>query len=33
MLIGLLAYHEKVNGYQVVGLALGMAAIAFLSVG
>jgi len=33
VLIGLLAFHEKVSAYQLVGLALGVAAIAFLSVG
>ncbi|HUY75601.1 MAG TPA: hypothetical protein VMV29_02445 [Ktedonobacterales bacterium] len=33
VLIGLLAFHEKVSPYQLVGLALGVAAIAFLSVG
>jgi multidrug transporter EmrE-like cation transporter len=30
--IGLFVYHEKVSPYQVIGLALGIAAIAFLSV-
>ena len=33
VLIGLLVFHEKVSPYQLVGLALGVAAIAFLSVG
>lgn len=32
VLIGLLVYHEKVSPYQVVGLLLGVAAIAFLSI-
>jgi drug/metabolite transporter (DMT)-like permease len=31
VLIGLFLYHEKVSPYQVIGLALGIAAIAFLS--
>ena len=33
VLIGLLVYKEKSNAYQLVGLALGIAAIAFLSAG
>lgn len=32
VLIGLFIYHEKVSPYQVIGLALGVAAIAFLSM-
>lgn len=32
VLIGLFIYHEKVSPYQAIGLALGIAAIAFLSV-
>ncbi len=32
VLIGLLVYKEKAGLYQLVGLALGIAAIAFLSV-
>jgi multidrug transporter EmrE-like cation transporter len=32
VLIGLLVYHERVNGYQLVGLILGIAAIIFLSI-
>lgn len=32
VLIGLLVYHEKVSSYQVIGLLLGVAAIAFLSI-
>src|SRR5215469_12575558 len=31
VLIGLLLYHEKAGPYQLVGLALGIAAIAFLT--
>lgn len=31
VLIGLLVYHERVSRYQLVGLALGIAAIAFLT--
>ena len=31
VVIGLLIYHEKVGPYQLVGLALGIAAIMFLS--
>ena len=31
VLIGLLVYKEKTGPYQLVGLALGIAAIAFLS--
>ena len=33
VLIGLLIYKEKANPYQLIGLALGVAAIALLSVG
>ncbi len=33
VLIGLLIYHERVSPYQLVGLVLGVAAIAFLAVG
>jgi multidrug transporter EmrE-like cation transporter len=32
VLIGLLVYKEKANRYQLIGLLLGIAAIAFLSV-
>lgn len=32
VLIGVLVYHEKANPYQLIGLALGIAAIAFLSI-
>lgn len=32
VLIGLLVYKERVGPYQVIGLALGVAAIAFLSL-
>ncbi len=32
VLIGLFVYKEKAGPYQLVGLALGIAAIAFLSV-
>ncbi|GAC1403514.1 MAG: hypothetical protein NVS4B12_14350 [Ktedonobacteraceae bacterium] len=32
VLIGVFAYHEKTTPYQIVGLVLGIAAIAFLSV-
>ncbi len=32
VLIGLLVYKEKASSYQLIGLALGIAAIAFLSV-
>lgn len=32
VLIGLLVYHEKASPYQFIGLALGILAIAFLSV-
>jgi multidrug transporter EmrE-like cation transporter len=32
VLIGVLIYHEKANPYQLIGLALGIIAIAFLSV-
>jgi multidrug transporter EmrE-like cation transporter len=32
VLIGLLVYKEKAGPYQLIGLALGIAAIAFLSV-
>jgi len=32
VLIGVLVYHEKTSAYQVVGLGLGIVAIAFLSV-
>ncbi len=33
VLIGLLIYHEKVTPVQFIGLALGIAAIAFLALG
>ncbi len=32
VLIGVFVYHEKTSAYQVVGLGLGIVAIAFLSV-
>lgn len=32
VVIGLLVYHEKVNGYQLIGLILGIVAIIFLSL-
>jgi multidrug transporter EmrE-like cation transporter len=32
VLIGLLIYREKASPYQIIGLLLGIAAIAFLSV-
>lgn len=32
VLIGIFIYHEKASPYQLVGLALGIAAITFLSV-
>ncbi len=32
VLIGVFVYHEKTTTYQVIGLLLGIAAIAFLSV-
>jgi multidrug transporter EmrE-like cation transporter len=32
VVIGLFVYHEKVSPYQIIGLALGIAAIAFLAV-
>ena len=32
VVIGLLVYREKVGPYQIVGLVLGIVAIAFLSV-
>ncbi|MFL5666675.1 MAG: hypothetical protein ACJ8BW_35800 [Ktedonobacteraceae bacterium] len=32
VLIGVLIYHEKANPYQLIGLALGTIAIAFLSM-
>ncbi len=32
VLIGVFVYHEKTTTYQIVGLVLGVAAIAFLSV-
>jgi len=32
VLIGVFVYHEKTTAYQVIGLLLGIAAIAFLSV-
>ncbi len=32
VLIGLFVYHEKASPYQLIGLALGIAAIAFLSL-
>ncbi len=32
VVIGILVYHEKTSPYQLIGLALGIAAIAFLSL-
>ena len=32
VLIGVFAYHEKTTPYQIIGLILGIAAIAFLSI-
>ncbi len=32
VLIGVFAYHEKTTPYQIIGLVLGIAAIAFLSI-
>jgi multidrug transporter EmrE-like cation transporter len=32
VLLGIFVYHEKANPYQLIGLALGIAAIAFLSI-
>ena len=32
VLIGLFVYHEKTTPYQIIGLILGIAAIAFLSI-
>lgn len=32
VLIGVFVYHEKTTTYQIIGLVLGVAAIAFLSV-
>lgn len=32
VVIGIFVYHEKTNPYQLIGLALGIAAIAFLSL-
>ncbi len=32
VLIGVLVYHEKTTPYQIIGLVLGIAAIAFLSI-
>ncbi len=32
LIIGLFVYHEKTNPHQLIGLALGVAAIAFLSI-
>jgi multidrug transporter EmrE-like cation transporter len=32
VMIGVLVYHEKTTPWQIIGLALGIAAIAFLSV-
>lgn len=32
VILGVFVYHEKVSPYQVIGLLLGIAAIAFLSV-
>lgn len=32
VVIGIFVYHEKANPYQLIGLALGIAAIAFLSL-
>ena len=32
VLLGVFVYHEKANPYQLIGLALGIVAIAFLSI-
>ncbi|MFL5705358.1 MAG: hypothetical protein ACJ8AG_21365 [Ktedonobacteraceae bacterium] len=32
VLIGVLIYHEKATPYQLIGLTLGVVAIAFLSM-
>lgn len=32
IIIGLLIYHEKANPYQLIGMALGVLAIVFLSM-
>ena len=32
VVIGIFVYHEKANPYQLIGLSLGIAAIAFLSL-
>ena len=32
VMIGVLVYHEKTTPWQIIGLGLGIAAIAFLSV-
>jgi len=32
VMIGVLVYHEKTTPWQIIGLALGIAAIAFLSM-
>ena len=32
VIVAVLLYHEKVTGYQLIGLVLGIAAIAFLSI-
>ena len=32
VMIGIFVYHEKASPYQLIGLALGIAAIAFLSI-
>jgi multidrug transporter EmrE-like cation transporter len=32
VMIGVLVYHEKTTPWQIIGLVLGIAAIAFLSV-
>lgn len=32
VVIGIFVYHEKVGPFQIIGLILGIAAIAFLSV-
>ncbi|GCF08082.1 hypothetical protein [Dictyobacter arantiisoli] len=32
VIVAVLIYHEKVSTYQIIGLVLGVAAIAFLSI-
>ncbi|GCE06277.1 SMR family transporter [Dictyobacter aurantiacus] len=32
VIVAVLLYHEKVTSYQLIGLVLGIAAIAFLSI-